>query len=119
MNIGEASRRSGVSAKMIRYYEGIGLLQQSRRSESGYRVYSEHDVHVLQFLKLARNTGFSIEEIRDLLSLWQDPTQSDSKVRARAQAYVKELEQRIGDATEMRDTLNHLAQARGRHPKHP
>lgn len=119
MNIGEASRRSSVSAKMIRYYEDIGLLQQSRRSQSGYRVYSEHEVHVLQFLKLARNTGFSVPEIRDMLSLWQDPTRSASKVRVRAQAYVKELEQRIDDATEMRDTLNQLAQARACHPKHP
>lgn len=118
MNIGEVAKQSGVSAKMIRYYESVGLIQRSHRSESGYRVYCESDVRTLRFLKLARNAGFSIEEIRELLSLWLNPTRSAADVGAMVQGYVKELEKRIEDATEMRDALSQLAQTCDGSSKH-
>ncbi len=98
---------------MIRYYESIGLVEPSHRSSSGYRIYCERDVQVLRFLKLARDVGFSMEEIRDLLSLWLNPMRSTADVSAMVQGYVKELEKRIEDATEMRDALSHLAQTCG------
>jgi MerR family transcriptional regulator, copper efflux regulator len=110
MNIGQASKASGVSAKMIRYYESIALIKASRRTDSGYRTYGEGDVHTLRFIKRARTLGFSLEQIRDLLSLWQNPARASADVKAIAQEHVATLEQRIRELTEMRDTLTHLAQ---------
>jgi MerR family transcriptional regulator, copper efflux regulator len=110
MNIGQASQASGVSAKMIRYYESITLIKASRRTDSGYRTYGDGDVHTLRFIKRARTLGFSLEQIRDLLSLWQNPARASADVKAIAQAHVMTLEQRIRELTEMRDTLTHLAQ---------
>jgi MerR family transcriptional regulator, copper efflux regulator len=110
MNIGQASKASGVSAKMIRYYESITLIKASRRTDSGYRTYGDGDVHTLRFIKRARTLGFSLEQIRDLLSLWQNPARASADVKAIAQAHVATLEQRIRELTEMRDTLTHLAQ---------
>jgi MerR family transcriptional regulator, copper efflux regulator len=111
MNIGEASKASGVTAKMIRYYESIGLIKASRRTDAGYRTYGESDVHTLRFIKRARTLGFSLDQIADLLSLWQDPVRASADVKAIAQAHVAQLQQRIQELTEMRDTLAHLAQA--------
>jgi MerR family transcriptional regulator, copper efflux regulator len=111
MNIGEASKTSGVTAKMIRYYESIGLIKASRRTDAGYRKYGESDVHTLRFIKRARTLGFSLEQIAGLLSLWQDPARASADVKAIAQAHVAQLQQRIQELTEMRDTLAHLAQA--------
>ncbi len=111
MNIGQASRASGVSAKMIRYYESIHLIKASERTDAGYRTYGNSDVHTLRFIKRARSLGFSLEQIRELLSLWEDPHRASADVKAIAQEHVAQLEQRIRELTEMRDTINHLAHA--------
>lgn len=111
MNIGEAAKASGVTAKMIRYYESIQLIKAGKRTDSGYRIYGENDVHTLRFIKRARTLGFSLEQIADLLSLWQDPERASADVKAIAQEHVAQLEQRIRELTEMRDTLKDLANA--------
>lgn len=109
MNIGHAAKASGVSAKMIRHYEAIGLIPGSRRSLSGYRMYSDKDVHTLRFVKRARTLGFSLEQIRQLLSLWQDGQRASADVKALALSHVEELNQKIRELTEMRDVLAKLA----------
>ncbi|GGC74692.1 Cu(I)-responsive transcriptional regulator [Undibacterium terreum] len=109
MNIGEAASASGVTAKMIRHYESIGLIKQSQRSDAGYRTYSDKDLHTLRFVKRSRSMGFSLDQIRDLLSLWQDAGRASADVKTIAQAHVQDLERRIRELTEMRDTLHHLA----------
>ena len=109
MNIGQAASASGVSAKMIRYYESIALIPPGRRSESGYRIYSENDLHALRFVKRARTLGFSLDQIRDLLSLWQNKERASADVKRIALGHVAELNQRIDELTEMRDTLQTLA----------
>lgn len=111
MNIGEAGRLSGVSAKMIRHYEEIGLIVPTARTEAGYRTYREKDVHELRFIKRARSLGFSLNQIRVLLSLWQDRSRASADVKQIAKAHVDELNVRILELTEMRDTLMNLADA--------
>ncbi len=108
MNIGEAAAATGVSAKMIRYYESIGLIKKSARSESGYRRYDDKDLYALHFVRQARKLGFSLEQIRELLSLWQDQQRASRDVKAIASGHIAELDQRIQEMTAMRDTLNHL-----------
>jgi MerR family copper efflux transcriptional regulator len=116
MNIGEAARLSGVTAKMIRHYEGIGLVAPGARTDAGYRLYSEKDVHELRFIKRARTMGFSLEQIQNLLSLWRDRSRASKDVKQMASAHVEELNERIRELTEMRDTLVSLADAcRGDH----
>jgi len=109
MNIGEAARASGVTAKMIRHYESIGLVKAPRRTGAGYRLYSEPEVRVLQFIHRARALGFSLEQIRDLLALWQDKRRASADVRALAQRHIGELDRRIADMAAMRRTLESLA----------
>lgn len=111
MNIGQAAKASGVTAKMIRYYESIQLIKAGKRTDAGYRIYGDNDVHMLRFIKRARTLGFSLEQISDLLSLWQDPARASADVKAIAQEHVAQLERRIRELTEMRDTLNELAHA--------
>ena len=109
MNIGEAAAASGVSAKMIRHYESIGLIRSPLRTESNYRVYSKEDVHVLRFIKRARTLGFSIEKTAMLLGLWQDRSRASSDVKELALAHIAELEEKILELQEMVSTLKHLA----------
>lgn len=109
MNIGHASQSSGISAKMIRHYESIDLIKPGPRTASGYRTYSDNDVHTLRFIKRARSLGFSLEQIRNLLSLWHDAHRASADVKTIALAHVEELEKRIAELSEMRDTLQHLA----------
>jgi MerR family copper efflux transcriptional regulator len=110
MNIGEVAKASGVSAKMIRHYEGAGLIQAAMRTESNYRVYARKDVEVLRFVKQARRLGFSMKQISALLGLWENRSRPSSEVKRLAQEHIAELDLRIRDLTEMRDTLEHAAQ---------
>jgi MerR family transcriptional regulator, copper efflux regulator len=109
MNIGQAAAASGVSAKMIRYYESIGLIRKTVRTESGYRVYADHDVHTLRFIRRARDLGFPVEQIMDLVSLWQDRDRASKDVKAIALEHVVVLERKIQELQAMASTLKHLA----------
>jgi Cu(I)-responsive transcriptional regulator len=111
MNIGAAARASGVSAKMIRYYEEIGLLPAARRSANGYRVYGEPEVHTLGFIRRARSLGFSVAQIADLVRLWQDQGRASAEVKAIAEAHVAELEAKVAELQAMAGTLRHLAES--------
>jgi len=109
LNIGDAARASGVTAKMIRHYESIGLVKAPRRTEGGYRLYGEQDVRVLQFIHRGRALGFSLDQIRDLLALWEDKHRASADVRAMALAHIAELDRKIADMAAMRRTLESLA----------
>ncbi|WP_446686063.1 Cu(I)-responsive transcriptional regulator [Massilia consociata] len=109
LNIGDAAKASGVSAKMIRHYESIGLLKAAKRSEGGYRLYSEQDVRVLQFVHRARALGFSLEQIGKLLGLWLDQDRASADVRALARSHIEELNRKIAEMEAMRRTLEALA----------
>jgi Cu(I)-responsive transcriptional regulator len=106
--IGEAAQRSGVSARMVRHYEGLGLLPAVARTESGYRQYGEADIHTLRFIKRSRDLGFSMEEIAELVGLWNNRRRASSSVKRIAEKHLSELEQRIADMQSMRNTLAHL-----------
>ncbi len=108
VNIGEAARRSGVSAKMLRHYEGLGLLGTVSRTDSGYRLYSQSDVHTLQFIKRARDLGFSMADIGELVGLWLDRRRSSGKVKQVAQRHLLALHERIAQLQAMERTLQHL-----------
>ena len=109
MNIGEAAKASNVSAKMIRYYERIGLIPPAHRTEAGYRAYGQADLHRLHFIRRARDLGFSVAEISDLLSLWNDTSRKSADVKHLAQAHIAELERRMAQMRQMADTLKALA----------
>lgn len=108
MNIGQAARASGVSAKMIRYYEEIGLIRPAGRTESNYRVYGRDEVHVLQFIRRARQLGFSMEETARLLDLWRDKSRASAEVKAVASDHISALETKIAEMQSMVATLRHL-----------
>ena len=108
MNIGEAARAADVSAKMIRYYESVGLIPAAVRTEGGYRVYSQSDVHTLRFIKRARNLGFSLQQTADLLGLWRDQDRASAGVKRVARAHIEELEKKIAELQGMVATLHHL-----------
>ena len=110
MNIGEAAKRSGVNAKMIRYYESIGLIAAPLRTQAQYRVYADEDVHTLRFIRRARNLGFSLEESRALLALWRDKSRASADVKRLAMDHVRDLEAKAAELQAMADTLRHLAE---------
>lgn len=110
MNIGAAAEKSGLSAKTIRYYEDIGLLQADRAG-NGYRDYSMSDVHRLRFLQRSRSLGFSVEECRQLLSLYSDKDRESASVKAIAKAKLAEIDRKLAELTELRDTLRVLVRS--------
>lgn len=109
MNIGEAAKMSGVSAKMIRYYEKIGLIMKANRSDAGYRNYSSSDVHSLYFIRRARDLGFSVEQIPELMALWHNSERASADVKTMALAHVALLKMKIAELQAMTKTLEHLA----------
>ena len=109
MNIGEAARESSVTAKMIRYYEAIGLIKAPLRTGANYRVYSAEEVHSLRFIKRARTLGFSIEEVRELLALWRDTSRASAAVKQVALKHVDDLQAKVAELQSMVAVLSHLA----------
>lgn len=109
MNIGEAAQASGVSAKMIRYYERVGLILPAERTEAGYRTYSDNDVHTLRFIRRTRDLGFTMEGIAELLSLWRDRSRHSADVKKLALAHAAVLERKIAELQGMVATLDTLA----------
>ncbi|MGX5733529.1 Cu(I)-responsive transcriptional regulator [Bosea thiooxidans] len=109
MNIGQAATHSGVSAKMIRYYESIGLIEPPARTAAQYRVYADDDVHTLRFVRRARDLGFSLEETRELIALWRDRSRASADVKKLAMAHIRDLEAKAAELKAMADTLRHLA----------
>jgi MerR family copper efflux transcriptional regulator len=109
LNIGQAAAQSGVSAKMVRHYEALGLLPAVHRTEAGYRQYGEKQIHTLRFIRRARDLGFSMAEIAELLKLWQNQGRASADVKRIAQAHVADLERRIAGMQAMRQTLAQLA----------
>jgi len=110
MNIGGAARGSGVSPKMIRHYESIGLISPARRTLAGYRTYTSADVHTLRFIRQARALGFPIKQIELLLGLWRNQRRPSRKVKELALAHVAELDARIAELEAMKRTLQRLAE---------
>ena len=108
LDIGRASKASGVSVKMIRHYEAIGLLKNVARTYANYRVYGDRDVHSLRFIKRTRTLGFSVDDIRELLSLWQNRSRSSASVKKIAGAHLVGLKRRIVEIQSMVGTLEHL-----------
>ena len=111
MNIGEAAAAAGVSAKMIRHYEQIGLLPEADRSEAGYRLYGERDVSVLRFVRQSRHLGFSVAQIAELIGLWSDSRRTSREVKAVAQRHLVDLEEKRREIEQMMDGLSVLVEA--------
>jgi len=110
MNIGQAAAATGVTPKMIRHYESLGLLPAVARSDAGYRRYDERTLHTLRFIRRARDLGFSLDEIAQLLGLWVDPQRASAEVRRLAQRHVADLDERIARMQAMRRSLQQLVQ---------
>ena len=109
MNIGEAAAASGVSSKMIRYYEQVGLIAPPVRTQSGYRVYGDNDIHALRFIRRARDLGFTVEQIAELMQLWRDMGRASADVKRLALEHVSVLEAKMREIEEMAKALKHLA----------
>lgn len=108
-NIGDAAAASGVSAKMIRHYESIGLIPPANRTFANYRLYGDDDLHRLRFIKRARSLGFSMKQIQQLLGLWSDPRRASAQVKKLAQSHAEELAQKVREMQAMQRTLEQLA----------
>ena len=108
MNIGEAARQTGISAKMIRYYEETGLIKPVHRSDSGYRQYTEKALHALRFIRRSRDLGFSVAQIQELLALWHDQGRASADVKQITQQHIEALQYKIQQLQAMVDTLQHL-----------
>lgn len=108
MNIGEAAKQTGLSAKMIRYYESIGLVSPSSRGANGYRHFDKQDLHRLAFIRRSRDLGFSLEKIGKLLTLWQDNQRASADVKKLAGAHIEDLNRKIEELAGLRDTLQQL-----------
>ena len=108
MHIGEAAARSGVSAKMVRHYESLGLLPQVPRTDGNYRLYGQRELHTLRFIRQGRALGFSMAEIAELLTLWQNRQRASSDVKRIAQAHIDELDRKVAELAAMRNTLQAL-----------
>ena len=109
MNIGQAATASGISAKMIRHYEEVGLVRPPKRTASNYRTYSASDVHVLRFVKRARALGFSMANIKELLALWQNKSRPSASVKKIAGGHIADLKRKIAETQSMVVALEHLA----------
>jgi Cu(I)-responsive transcriptional regulator len=108
MNIGQAAQASGVRAKTIRYYEETGLIPAAGRTEAGYRVYDDKDVNTLRFIHRARQLGFSVQDIRRLLALWQDKSRASVEVKALARSHITALDEKLAKLRSMKRTLEHV-----------
>jgi MerR family copper efflux transcriptional regulator len=108
MNIGQAAKASGVSAKMIRHYESLGLFPHAARSDAGYRQYGDKEINTLRFIRHSRDLGFSLEQIRELLALWLNRRRPSRQVKALAQAHIEELDEKLQELQAMKATLEHL-----------
>jgi Cu(I)-responsive transcriptional regulator len=108
MNIGQAAKATGISAKMIRYYEDTGLIGPVARTDAGYRIYSPRDIHTLGFIKRSRDMGFSVERIGELLALWNDHSRHSADVKRMASEHIQELRERISQLQEMVQTVQGL-----------
>jgi len=108
MNIGEAAKRSGVSAKMVRHYESLGLLPSVARTDAGYRQYADREVHTLRFIRHARDLGFSMAEIAELVKLWQNQRRSSANVKKIAQKHLADIDAKMAEMAAMRKALQHL-----------
>lgn len=109
MNIGEAAQLSGVTSKMIRHYEDIGIMPKASRSMSGYRTYSEKDIHILRFVKKARSLGFNMKDIKQLVGLWKNKSRTSSDVKRLTQKHIQELETKIEELQLMVKSLKTLS----------
>ena len=108
-SIGQAAERADVSVKMVRYYESIGLVPRASRTQGGYRLYTENDIHQLVFIRRARALGFTIDEIGKLLALWRNKRRASAEVKRLALSHIDALEEKIAELEAMRDSLRHLA----------
>ena len=108
MNIGDAAKATGVSAKMIRHYESVGLFPEAARTDAGYRQYGDSEIHTLRFVRHARDLGFSVAQIRELLGLWQNRRRSSRQVKALAQAHLDEIDRKLAELQAVKATLQHL-----------
>ncbi len=108
MNIGEVATKSQVNPKMIRRYEDMGIIPKAGRSDSGYRQYTENDVHILKFVKRSRELGFTMKDIKQLVSLWRNKNRSSSQVKSIASRHIQELDKKLLKIQTMLSTLNHL-----------
>ncbi|PRB80576.1 Cu(I)-responsive transcriptional regulator [Pseudomonas sp. MYb185] len=109
VNISQAAKATGLTPRMIRHYESIGLLAGTARTAAGYRLFNEQDLHTLRFIQRARSLGFSIEQIAQLLALWQDRERSSAVVKELARQHLRELEEKIAGLQAMHDSLSELA----------